>query len=172
MGQLINSRKQAARMTIDFLSMRSNARVWTVDCEPQAFDFGLWTLGFGRLSHRHRIIAATAPRMAASEAFEGQPGSGQRAMPGDGFQGIGRATGFKPALAQSAKEEDFGGRNRVAVKPHTGDENVLRWVQCTRLNKPAFFRVVKKSFSTSCCRLPTMEGRATSTRARGCTRSC
>jgi hypothetical protein len=128
---------------------------------------------------RDGIFTAAAPGMAAAEAFEGEPASGQRAVSGDSLDGVFRAGRGEAAAARGAEQEQFRRGNSPAIKAHSKNQDVLDRIHACYpyhpfdpFNNPAFRKVVKKSSSTRANPLPPIEGRATNTRSSGWASSC
>lgn len=115
----------------------------------------------------HRVVARTAPGMAATEPMSGQPRTAQGPMLFHRLQSILRACGFKTAACQRAKYNCQHGRDHSLIDAHAQDQNSLDRVHgvvsLADVSSFALLRVVKKSCSTSENLLPAIDGRATST---------
>ena len=85
---------------------------------------------------------------------------------------VGRATGFKSAPPELAKQKQFSRRDHQPIKPDTQDQSMLGCVHIPCFNNPALRRVVKKSLSTAASGLPMIDGRAMRTRSTGAIISC
>ncbi len=107
--------------------------------------------------------------MAAGEAFDGQPGSGEGAMRDDGFRGINRTSGGEAAAAAGAKEIKLRGRHRAAINANCQNQGMLEQIhdKLDCFSKPARRNDVKKSCSTRAKSQLAIEGRATSTSSTG-----
>ena len=55
--------------------------------------------------------------MAAPEASEGEAERGEKRMPLETFQGVGRTSGMETATGEGAKKEPLHRRNQRPVKP-------------------------------------------------------
>lgn len=86
-------------------------------CIQKAGLEGLW----------HGVVPAPTPRMAAADAFDGEPAAFEYAMLFDSFNGILRASGHVPATGRKQR------RNAVTIKihgqQHNKHENFLHGIQ-------------------------------------------
>lgn len=120
-------------------------------------------------------MSASAPRMAPAKSFDGQPASRHGAVRLDRLQRVHRAGRGVTAAGERTEHRAQRRRNRPAIKPDAGNQNVLNRVHSVgfvAFNNFAFRNVVKKSFSTAAYFLPAMEGRATNTRSTATDNEC
>ena len=127
-GQLINSRKQTARMRMDFLSMKITTD-WNVVAWAQSMGRRLARLS-RPLDQRNRVFPTSTPRMTTPEPFERQPNTPQSAVSRNCLQRISGTCGCKPALPIRSKEKSFGWRYGVTIDSHTSNQNILAGVHC------------------------------------------
>ena len=146
----------------------------------------------------HRVMAATAPRVAAADPFYGEQAAGDRTMRADGLHRVLRTSGSEPAAAGRTKEKKLCRRNRPAIRADGEHQQVFWNIQhptsdiqrpMARSNHPWMFNVgcwvfdvfhfsnfarfnaVRKSFSTSANVRPAIEFRATRMISTGCASS-
>ena len=121
-------------------------------------------------------MAAAAPGMATANAFERQPGAGERAVAPKGFERVFRTARREAAAAQRPEQDRLGRRDHPAIEAHAENQDVLGCVHpagaLTGFNNLAFRNVVKKSRSTWANPFPAIDGRPTSTRSTGPAKSC
>src|SRR5689334_13895162 len=103
---------------------------------------------------RHRVMAARAPWLTSPDSFQGQPGSDQRAMVSQGFDGIGRATWLKTATCERPKSEPQHWRNQPLIEPHAENQDMLRNVHWFRRIYLPFFRLKLSTFPFQQSRFP------------------
>ena len=108
--------------------------------------------------------------MAAAQAANGQNRTRTGAMKLDGFDGILRAGGIKPAPGRGSEEQPLGRRKGPAVKLNRKDDQPLD--HGLAFNKPCWRSALRKSRSTSEYDLRAMEFLATRTRSTGRSISC
>src|SRR6266480_630308 len=68
--------------------------------------------------HRHWVVAGSAPRLTARQAFQSQPASAGKAVYLDRFQKICRTGRFKSTAGAGPAEQGKQGRECAFVKPN------------------------------------------------------
>src|SRR5581483_7636294 len=124
-----------------------------------------------KLPGRHRVIAATAPRVAAADTPDREQAAFHGSVLADGLGRVLRTTGRETTLSQRTKQSGLGGRYHPLIQSHGKNQNVLRPIHLV-LNNPAFRSIAKNASSTAARPLPTIIRWATKTSSTGCARSC